>query len=161
MIFITLGTQDKEFNRLVNEVDCLITKGIIKEEVIMQTGITKYKGKNKNVKTIDFTNIDEFNKYIKDANYIITHGGVGTILDSLKLGKKVIAVPRLSKYAEHENDHQLQIVEKFDKEGYIIGKLEENSLEDCIERLKKFKPKKYIGGNDLMISLIDNFIENI
>ena len=55
------------------------------------------------------------------ASFIITHGGVGSIISSLKLNKKVIAVPRLSKYNEHVNDHQLQIIEDFDKQGYIIG----------------------------------------
>ena len=61
------------------------------------------------------------NDFIGKADYIITHGGVGTITDALKLGKKIIAVPRLSKYKEHVNDHQLQIIENFSEKGFIVG----------------------------------------
>ena len=37
------------------------------------------------------------------------------------MGKKVIAVPRYHKYGEHVNDHQLQIVQTFDGQGFIKG----------------------------------------
>ena len=58
---------------------------------------------------------------INDCNILITHGGVGSIISGLKKDKKVIAVPRLEKYKEHVNDHQLQIIENFNNKKYIIG----------------------------------------
>ena len=72
------------------------------------------------MKTIEFTNPKEMSEYIKEADYIITHGGVGTIIEGINLGKKIIAVPRLKEYKEHVNDHQLQIIDRFDEEGYIL-----------------------------------------
>ena len=59
-------------------------------------------------------------KYIDEADLVITHGGVGTIFSALKKNKKVIAIPRLEKYGEHINDHQIEICEELEKEGYIL-----------------------------------------
>ena len=99
MVFVVLGTNDKGFPRLLNAIEHQIENGTIKEEVIVQAGKTKYHSKY--MKLYDMMSIEDFHKYIEEADYIITHGGVGSILDSLKLGKKIIAVPRLKKYKEH------------------------------------------------------------
>ena len=157
MIFVILGTQDKLFPRLLKEIDKQIDKGNIKEEVIVQAGNTKYKSKN--MKIFDFISMNDFNEYIKKSDFIITHGGVGSILNSLKNNKKVIAVPRLYKYKEHENDHQLQIINKFASEGYILGCNKVSDLEKNLKKLDNFIPKKYVGSNKLIINTIENFIE--
>jgi len=157
MIFVILGTQDKLFPRLLKEIDKQIEKGNIKDEVIVQAGNTKYKSKN--MKIFDFISMNDFNEYIKKSDFIITHGGVGSILNSLKNNKKVIAVPRLYKYKEHENDHQLQIINKFANEGYILGCNKVNDLEKKLKELHNFIPKKYVGSNELIINTIENFLE--
>ena len=87
MILITLGTQDKEFTRILKEVDKLITKKVIKEEVVVQAGYTKYKSKN--MKIFDYVSKTELEKYIEKASFVITHAGVGTIFDCLKKNKKI------------------------------------------------------------------------
>ena len=155
MVFVTLGTQDKEFPRLLDEVEKLIDRGIINEEVVAQVGSTNFSS-NK-IKIVDYLSRNDLLKYIKDADYIITHGGVGTIIDSLNLNKKVIAVPRLKKYKEHVNDHQLEIVNEFSKLGYI---LDGNNLEQAIYKLDNFIPKKYESNNKNFINLIDEYIIN-
>lgn len=157
MILITLGTQDKEFTRILKEVDKLITKKVIKEEVVVQAGYTKYKSKN--MKIFDYVSKTELEKYIEKANFVITHAGVGTIFDCLKKNKKIIAVPRLSKYKEHNNDHQLQIVEEFGKEGFIIPVYEMDELEQAIQKVKTFKPNKYKSNNKNMVKLISEYID--
>ena len=149
MILITLGTQDKEFTRILKEVDKLITKKVIKEEVVVQAGYTKYKSKN--MKIFDYVSKTELEKYIEKASFVITHAGVGTIFDCLKKNKKIIAVPRLSKYKEHNNDHQLQIVEEFGKEGFLIPVYEMDELEQAIQKVKTFKPNKYKSNNKNMV----------
>ncbi len=158
MILITLGTQDKEFTRILKKVDELITKKVIKEEIIVQAGYTKYQSKN--MKIFDYVSKKDLEQYIKNARFIITHAGVGTIFDCLKQNKKIIAVPRLAKYKEHSNDHQLQIVEEFSKEGFIIPVYEMTELEDAIKKVEKFKPNKYISNNQNMINIIENYIDN-
>ena len=155
MVFVTLGTQDKAFKRLLEMVDKAIDDKLITDEVIAQIGITKYESKN--IKTFSFTSKEEMQKYIEKADYIITHGGVGTIFDSIKHDKKIIAVARLSKYKEHHNDHQLQVIKDFSNKGYI---LDGNNLEEAIKKIPSFKPKKYESNNLNFINKLEEYIEN-
>lgn len=159
MVLITLGTQDKSFQRLLEEVDRLIEKGVIKDKVVVQAGSTKYKSPHMEI--FDLIDSDTFNDLIKKANYVITHAGVGTILSSILAGKKVIAVPRLKKYKEHVNDHQLEIIKAFSKDKYIIGIEDVSSLENAIKKLKSFKPAKYQETRDDLVNYIDNYIESL
>ena len=158
MILVTLGTQDKEFVRVLKEIDRLIDKKVITEEVVVQAGYTKYESKN--MKIFDYVPKKELEEYMEKANYIITHAGVGSIFDALKKGKKVIAVPRLSKYKEHNNDHQLELIEEFKKENLILPVIEMDELEDAIKNIKKFKPSKYESNNENMMKLVSDYIDN-
>ena len=146
MILVTLGTQDKEFVRVLKEIDRLIDKKVITEEVVVQAGYTKYESKN--MKIFDYVSKKELEEYMEKANFIITHAGVGSIFDALKKGKKIIAVPRLSKYKEHNNDHQLELIEEFKKENLILPVIEMDELEDAVKSIKKFKPSKYTSNNE-------------
>lgn len=156
MIFITVGSQ-LTFDRLLKAVDKEIEAGNIKDQVIVQGGKTKFKSKN--MKIIKFLELNEFDKYIKDADLIISHGGVGSIIDALKYNKTVIATPRLKKYKEALNDHQIQIIENFGIEGYIIPLLDLTELNLAIEKVKTFKPKKYKSNTNKMVKLIEDFID--
>lgn len=158
MIFVTLGTQDKEFTRLLEAIDREIEKGNIKERVVVQAGYTKYESKNMEI--FDLIPTDEFNKYIKSADLIITHGGAGSILTAIKNNKKVIAAARLYKYKEHTNDHQKQIVKEFADEGYILELRDFNKLDKLIEKSKSFTPKKFVSNTPNMIKLIEDYIED-
>ena len=156
LIFITVGSQ-LTFDRLLKAVDKEIEAGNIKDQVIVQGGKTKFKSKN--MKIIKFLELDEFDRYIKDADLIISHGGVGSIIDALKYNKTVIATPRLKKYKEALNDHQIQIIENFGIEGYIIPLLDLTELNLAIEKVKTFKPKKYKSNTSNMVKLIEDFID--
>lgn len=158
MIFVMLGTQNNSFHRLLEELDRLIDSNIIKEEIIVQAGYTKYKSKN--MKIYDFIAKDEMQKLQDQADFIITHGGVGSIIGSIEKGKKVIAVPRLKKYGEHVNDHQIDIVQSFNQLGYLIGIEDLSQLQIALQRLDEFKPKEYIRNTGNVINIIENFIEN-
>lgn len=159
MVLVTLGTQDKPFNRLLEEVERQIKKGSIKDKVIVQAGCTKFKSKYMEV--MDLIPLDEFDQLIEECDLLITHGGVGTITTALKNNKKVIAVARLKKYGEHTNDHQIQIVDNFSKEGYILGVCDFDSLDDVLNKVKTFKPKQYNKTSNNMIKIIEDFISSI
>ena len=161
MILVMLGTQNNSFHRLLEEVEKLLNKGKIKEEVIIQAGYTKYQPQNEKMKVLDFVPKEELKKLQEKASFIITHGGVGSIITSLEMGKKVIAVPRLHEYGEHVNNHQKEIVEKFNKNENIIGIKSVEELEQAIEKIKKFEPKQYTEDNTKMLKIIEDFIENI
>lgn len=158
MIFVTLGTQDKKFTRLLSEIDKLIDKKVISDEVIVQAGYSS-DYKSNNMKIFDLINKEEFDRIIKNTDLLITHGGVGAILTGLKYSKKIIAIPRLKKYNEHVNDHQLQIVENFNEEGYILGINDTKELEDAIKRISDFKPKKFTSNKKRMLDLMKELID--
>lgn len=158
MILVTLGTQDKEFTRLLKEIDRLIDNKVITEKVIVQAGYTKYKSKNMLI--FDYLPKKELEEYVKEASFIITHAGVGSVFDALKKGKKIIAVARLSKYKEHNNDHQLELLEEFSKENLVIPIIEMAELEDAIKSIDNFIPNKYESNNEKMVALVSDYIDN-
>lgn len=157
MILVTLGTQDKTFVRLLDEIDKLINKGIIQDKVIVQAGFTKYSSDNMEI--FDLIPQDEFNNLMSKADLVITHGGVGNIISALEKNKKVIAVPRLAKYGEHINDHQTQIIAKFNDLGYIIGLQDVDELDRAIKEVIKFNPQKFVHDNSKMLSLVSKLID--
>ena len=89
MIFVTLGTQDKSFERLLKAIDKEIEKGNIKEKVIVQAGLTKYESPNMEI--LDLISEDEFDRLVDECDLLITHGGAGSILAGIKKNKKIIA----------------------------------------------------------------------
>ena len=161
MILVMLGTQNNSFHRLLEKIEKLLDEGKIKEEVIIQAGYTKYQPQNEKMKILDFVPKEELEKLQEKASFIITHGGVGSIITSLEKGKKVIAVPRIHEYGEHVNNHQKEIVEKFNKNGNIIGIKSVEELEQALEKIEKFELKPYTEDNTKMLKIIEDFIENI
>ncbi len=159
MIFVTLGTQDKSFIRLLNEIDKQIELGNIKEKVIAQVGYTQFKSDRMEI--YEYMSDEDFKKYMSEADLIITHGGIGSVLNALSYNKKILAFSRLSKYKEHINDHQIQIVEKFDRLGYIIPLKDFNRLDKVLAKARKFKPKKYVSNTENIIKHLEDFIDNI
>ena len=159
MILILLGTQQNSFNRLLQEIENLIENEIIKEEVLVQAGYTKYKSDK--MRLFDMISSEELDKFIDKADIVITHGGVGSIIRALKKNKKVIAVPRLHQFCEHVNDHQMQIVDVFSTKNYLIGVQNLENLGEAIKKIKEFKPNEYHSDNQKMIDIIDDFIKKI
>lgn len=157
MILVTLGTQDKPFTRLLDAIQKAINDGIIKEEVIVQAGHTKYESSN--MKIFDLIPADEFDQLVKKCRILITHGGVGSITTGLKAGKIVIAAARLSKYKEHTNDHQKQIIREFVDAGYLVELKDFNQLGKTLAYAKKIHPKKFESNTKNFISLIENYIK--
>ena len=105
MIFVTVGTHEQPFTRLVQEMDRLVETGVITEEVFIQTGYTDYEPKHCSFsKLLPYSQME---KYVKEARIVITHGGPSSFIMPLQVGKTPIVVPRQEKFGEHVNDHQL------------------------------------------------------
>lgn len=159
MIFVTLGTQDKSFIRLLRELDEMIKDGTIRDKVVVQCGATVFESPR--MKIFPYANMKKFNKYVRQCDLLIAHGGVGSILGAISVdsNKKVLAVARLEKYDEHESDHQVQIINEFDKRGYIIGCLDAADLRKAYARVADFKPIPYKSNNEHFCSVVKELIE--
>lgn len=119
MIFVTVGTHEQPFNRLVKAVDELKRDGIITEEVIIQTGFSTYKPQYcKWSKLIPY---QQMIKNVFDARIVITHGGPASFIMPLQIGKTPIVVPRQYQFGEHVNDHQVEFTRNVaERMGTII-----------------------------------------
>lgn len=132
MILVVVGTQKFPFNRLLKKIDEWIIQEGIDEQIIAQIGYSTYKPQK--YMAFDFLDEEKFGEYIDACDVLITHGGLGSILNGIKAKKKVIVVPRLKKYNEHVDDHQYEIARAFAELGYVC--LCEN-LDDLGTYLKK------------------------
>ena len=158
MIFVTVGSQKFQFDRLIKKIDELVGSNIISDQVIAQIGSSTYKPKN--IKYYDFMDGMKFENLMKEAEIVITHGGTGVIVNASKLGKKIIAIPRLKKYGEHVDNHQVQIVRQF-KEANLIEDIEDNidELETKIQEVRQKEYKQYKSNTIEIINDIIEFIE--
>lgn len=159
MIFITLGSQKFQFNRLLKEVDKLISDGVITDEVFAQKGYSDYQPENFEFK--NFLDRDEFADIMKKSNLVITHGGTGAIIGAVKKGKKVIAVPRLAKYGEHVDDHQIQLIKQFEGMGIIEPCYDSDYLGRAYNVCIGKKYNSYESNTNRIINNIEKYIEEI
>ena len=159
MILVLLGTQDKPFLRLLKAVKEVKEKGNIKDKIIAQVGCTNFNCDN--IETFDFIQKEELQTLIDKARVIITHAGVGTIIECLNKDKKVIVVPRLKKYKEHTNNHQLEITKEFASKNYVLPLYDTKNLSLTLEKLKTFKPDKYESNSTHFQNKIKEYIDKL
>ena len=179
MIFVSLGTQDKPFNRIIDYVISLKEnlKELQGEKIIIQLGQTKLlksdieRIKNlENITIYDMLKPEKMKDIIKDSDIIITHAGVGTIMECLEMGKEIIVVPRKVENLEHVNNHQEEIAFEMEKKGFLTKVDTYEELENKIMMLVKDKDtnddksmnnKKYISNNEKFNDNLIKYLESI
>jgi UDP-N-acetylglucosamine transferase subunit ALG13 len=143
VIFVVTGTQ-APFDRLLSIID----KWAVNQDtysVIAQTANSKINFKN--MTCFDYLEPDVFNEYFNNADVIIGHAGMGTIIKALENKKKLVVFPRLVKYNEHRNDHQLHTAKGFEKLGLINVAYTENELLKYLDNLHSISKKSRIDNN--------------
>lgn len=159
MILVVLGTHELPFTRLLDEVESLKHVGILQEDIIVQHGHTAYESDHLILK--QFVSYKEMDLLYEQARLIITHAGTGSIIMGLKKGKCVIVCPRLAKYGEHNDDHQLQIVSALKQQGHILSFEENNRLGNVLREADMFRPRPFHSGQGQIHQLIENFIDEV
>lgn len=163
MIFVTVGTAigGGEFDRLIQKMDEIAPR--LKEEVIIQTGSSKYIPKN--VKYFNYLPYHEVLSYFKKAKLVIGHCGSGTIINSLAFGTPLIVVPRRAKFAEIVDDHQIELAQIFERMGIINVVYDIEELEDKIKEIinnpNKIQNKRYFSNKERLIQYIRDFLETV
>lgn len=158
MIFITTGSRNFQFNRLLKAVDEAVSEGIIQDKVFAQIGASDYKIQNYGY--TEFMNHDEFNQQIYNCDIVVTHGGTGVIVNSVKAGKHVVAVPRLPLYGEVVDDHQIELIKVFEKLDMVVPCYDCTSkgIAEAIQNAKQREMRTYISNTNVIISSIDDYI---
>lgn len=154
LILVTVGSHYQGFERLIKKMDEIAGK--VDEKIIMQTGYTKYKPINSQY--FDFAEYSKIKQLNNDARIIVSHAGVGSILTALEQRTHLIIVPRLKKYDEVVDDHQLEIARQ------LSGNPNVTVLYD-VENLEKFLNSDFsfveeYNGEKLVYSLM-NYIPSI
>lgn len=163
MIFVTVGTHEQQFNRLIKEIDKLVERRVINEEVIIQSGFSTYRTKKCICR--DIIPYSEMIDNIRKARIVITHGGPATFIIPLQMGKIPVVVPRLKKFDEHVNDHQLDFAELVnERQGNIILIEHIEDLENIIkdyENIIDIMPKEIVSNNNKFNKKFENIINEL
>ena len=156
MIFLTVGTLFP-FDRLVMAVDEAVGKGQISEEIIGQIG---HGGKYpKNFASYEHLEKHRYDEYVEKSSAMISHAGMGTILAALNAKKPLLVMPRLHKFKEIVNDHQLPTAEKFEKFGRIVAAYEPDQIPEKFNLLKTFVPHERHTQLEKVIEKISGFLD--
>ena len=144
MIFVTVGTHEQPFNRLIKKIDELKESGIIQEDVIIQTGFSTYEPKHCQwSKLIPY---QQMLRNVADDRIVITHGGPASFIMPLQIGKTPIVVPRQHQFNEHVNDHQVEFARNVEKRmGTIILVEDIEELGDVITNYDQLVAKMEHG----------------
>lgn len=163
MIFVTVGTHEQQFNRLLRQLDELKQNGDIEEDIIAQTGYSTYKAKT--IKEIDFIPFFEMQSYFEKAHIVITHGGPSSFLEAIKYGKTPIVVPRQKKFDEHVNDHQVKFCKQVEARfGNIIVVENIEELGEMISDFDSFSSKlnsQEVNNNKVFNNSFSQIIEGL
>ncbi len=155
LIFVTVGTHNQDFTRLVKEMDEIAGK--IDEKVVIQTGHTRYVPQN--CEHFVFGSRKELGRLNKEARIIITHGGAGSIIFALQFHKPTVVVPRLKRFGEHINDHQLELTTELEAGGKIVGVYDIEDLGKRIEEVDSLKVG--VSEKPEMIVIIKDYLRSL
>lgn len=163
MIFVTVGTHEQPFNRLVECIDNLKLNGNINEAVVIQTGFSTYEPKG-----CEWSSLYPFHqmqKYVDEARVVITHGGPSSFIMPLQIGKIPVVVPRKKEFNEHVNDHQVNFCRTVvERQGNIIVVENIEILADVIERyddLVKAMPAGMKSNNEQFCMRLEEIANKI
>ena len=158
MIFVSTGSRKFQFDRLIKKMDELVADGTIKERVFAQIAESAYLPRN--YEYVRYLSPEDFSKYQEEADLVVTHAGTGALIGALKKGKQVIAVPRLAKFGEHSDDHQIQVAEVLEAEGFLRVVLDMDKLSETIEECHRNPITKKYDKPSNIVPIIEAFIDN-
>ena len=159
MIFVTVGSQKFQFNRLIKKVDQMVRERVIPGEVFMQTGACDYMPQY--CWHQPFLDRKHYMEMVDKCGVIITHGVTGTIVDAVKRKKKAIVVPRIVKYGEHVDDHQLQMLLRFQEMNLIYACKDVDDLPEALKTIRTHQFNTYESTTDAFLASVDDFIRSV
>ena len=135
MIFVTVGTHNQGFDRLVQAADELAT--IADEKVIIQYGSSTYEPQFADY--FQWTSGPKMKQLTCEARVVITHAAAGAIILAMQHGKPLVVVPRSRHFNEHGDDHQQELANALAAQGraVIVQEPSVAALRQAIEQVKQ------------------------
>ena len=160
MIFVTVGTHEQSFRRLIKKVDQLVEEGVITEDVFMQIGYTRdYTPIHCSYK--EFITNEEMQEYSEKARIVITHGGPGSIMLPFQLEKVPVVVPRNPEFEEHVDEHQMLFTKKLESFNKVIGVFDIDKLEDIIINYDEYASKCKVDSSSTLKNFVAAFEKEV
>ena len=159
MILVLLGTFVTPFERPLIEIEKLCEAGTIAEEVIVQSGHTIMTSQYMVMRP--FIDPKELTELCREARIVISHAGAASLIGAIQLQKKVIAIARLSKYGEHVDDHQLEILEKFATLNYFLPWRENVALDSLLNEVDDFTPAAFVSNKPRIMNYLADYIDSL
>jgi len=155
-VFVPLGTQRFPFGRLIVALNSLVEKGLYsKDEIVIQSSVYPVKPIFKHITLIPH---NDFNKLIDEAEVVVTHSGVNSIISCMEREKPLVICPRLSKYKEHVDDHQNEIADLMRDKYDVLVCRDMHDLASFIDLAKTHKYKSWISHREELMNAIKNLI---
>lgn len=150
MIFVTVGSTD--FDALVEAVDRLCVPGgvLAGYEVEMQIGTGKYEPAHAR----HFRFAPTLEPYFERAELVIAHGGLGTAMEVIGLGRRLLAVANPDRYDRHQED----LLGTLAQEGYLVWCRDLRNLSSCVINALAFQPKPYIRPPCTIHHVIEEYL---
>jgi len=130
MIYVTIGTHPVPFDRLIAAMEAFART--TSEEVIIQAGMSEIPFQY--ARHLTFVSWDESRRYIESARVVVSHAGVGTLIDAISVNARIIVWPRLASYGEAANDHQMEIAHVLSEQKRVIMV---NNAEELVAALRR------------------------
>jgi UDP-N-acetylglucosamine transferase subunit ALG13 len=143
VILVTVGTQGP-FDRLVQTVDAWAGE-VGGQEIFAQIGPSDFRPQH--LQFAESMDPARFERMLKDADIVISHAGMGTILKALELGKPVLIMPRRASLGEQRNEHQLATAERFKKMGVVRVAADEVELRRELDQLQNLAASEQISSS--------------
>lgn len=141
MIFVALGTWEMPFARPLHEIEQAVSRGVIQEPVIVQSGKTSFSSPQ--LELVPFFDREDLERRYEEASLVICQAGVGSIMLGLRKKKKVIAIARRASFDEHIDDHQLEILQVFAQLKVVLEWKGDGDLPAVLTQAKSFLPAEY------------------
>lgn len=158
-LFVPLGTQKFQFNRLIDALNKLVEKGLYKpQEIVMQSSIYEIEPKFTHYELISTSQFDEL---IDKVDLVITHSGVNSIISCMKRMKPLVIAPRLRQYGEHVDNHQVEIAQLMKQKFGVVVVEDMSKLEEAIKDAKNREYKQWVSHNAELVSAIKDIVDKL
>jgi len=115
-ILAAVGTDPHAFDRFVQWVDSAVAE-LTTHRCLLQAGFSGAPAPH--CARVPFLRWEDFHAQLHSCDYVVCHGGTGTLSAALQCGRRPIVVPRLARFSEHVNDHQLDVVRALAARGWV------------------------------------------
>lgn len=155
-LFVPLGTQKFPFGRIITALNSLVKQNKYSpEEIVMQSALYPIKP---NFTAFKLIPNEDFNRYMNEAEVVVTHSGVNSIISCMKMGKPLVICPRLHEYGEHVDNHQMEIATLMNEKYNVLVCTDMKDLALLIEQAKTHKYKPWVSHREELLNAINELI---